>query len=219
LKLLIQGSFFFLIPFVRYLRTMRIFLSLLLASILTSFIAPLENKVTHRLIVHPSSTATINGKTSVNKYQCAIGQYSGSDTLVITGAKGNGVVFEKGLVLLKATEFECDMKVITKDFVEMIQAEKYPYIKIEFTSFGRAPKFETAEEKFKGNLKITLGDVSVPCEVKCNIVKGEKNLFHLRGKRQFKFSDFNLQPPSKMMGLVKVNEDIEVSFHLVLSLQ
>ena len=72
------------------------------------------------------------------------------------------------------------------------------------------------EEKFNGKLTIKLADVTVPCNVRCGIVLDEQGLIHLRGKRMFKFSDFGLKPPTKMGGMIKVKEDIEVAFHLVL---
>jgi hypothetical protein len=175
-----------------------------------------ENKIIHRLAIHPSSTVSINGKTNVNKYDCAIAGYKGSDTLLLTAERGKGAYFKKGLARLDASAFECNMKVITKDMAETIQSDKHPYIEINFLSFERVPKYEATEEKFKGNLTIKLADVAVPCEVRCSIVKDEKGLIHLRGRHNFKFSDFRLEAPSKMMGMVKVEEKITVNFHMVL---
>lgn len=171
------------------------------------------------LVVHPSSSVTINGKTNVNKFTCAIAAYTGTDTLMLTAVRGKGASFKRGLVKLNAPGFDCGMNVITKDFRESIQSDTYPYIKINFISFERVPKYETTEEKFNGKLTITLADVAVPCDVRCSIIKDEKNLIHLRGKRAFKFSDFNLEPPTKMMGAIKVDENIIVNFHLVLSMK
>jgi hypothetical protein len=176
-----------------------------------------ESKITHRLLVHPSSSVTINGKTNVNKYDCKTGEYKESDTLLLNAEIGKGAHFKKGLARLEASGFQCNMDVITKDFAETIQADKYPYITIDFISFESEPKYQETEEKFKGDLKITLGNVAVRREVRCSIVKDDKDLIHLRGRHNFKFSDFNLKPPTKMMGLIKVEEKITVTFHLVLS--
>jgi len=188
-----------------------------ITSLLTSLVST-QDKITEYLIVHSSSTVTIDGKTNVNKYQCAIEEYKGNDTLLLTAVRGKGAQFKKGVVKLNASAFNCAMNVITKDFRESIQSDTYPYIQINFISFERVPKYEATEEKFKGKLTITLAEVAVPAEVRCSIIKDEKNLIHLRGKRTFKFSDFNLVPPTKMMGAIKVDENITVNFHLVLSM-
>jgi hypothetical protein len=182
-------------------------------------IGPVNETMDTFLVIHPSSSVTINGKTNVNKFTCAITEYKGTDTLLLTAVRGKGAYFKKGLVKLNASEFDCAMGAITKDFGKTIQSEKYPYIKINFISFERLPKYQTTEEKFEGKLSITLADKDVPCQVRCSIVKDEKNLIHLRGKHTFKFSDFDLTAPSRMMGMVKVDEHITVNFNLVMSLK
>jgi hypothetical protein len=204
----------------RYLQYLRVMIKFFLLNLLLILCAPAfaqENKIIHRLLVHPSSSVSINGKSNVNKYECGVKEYKESDTLYLTAERGKGAYFKKGLARLDAAAFVCSMDVITKDFAEMIEAEKYPYIKIDFISFERVPKYEETEEKFKGDLTITLGKVAVRREVRCGIVKDDHDLIHLRGKQTFKFSDFGLEAPTKMMGLVKVDEKITVTFHLVLS--
>ena len=170
----------------------------------------------YRLLIHPASSITIAGSTNVNKYKCVIPKYTGSDTLLLTAERGKGAYFKKGFVKLEASRFDCEKNVITADFVETIQAKKYPYITINFISFERVPEFKDSEEPFRGKFTITLANVSVPCDVRCKIVKDKNNLIHLKGWHLFKFSDFNLEAPTKMMGLIKVEEMITVDFHLVM---
>ena len=133
-----------------------------------------ESQGIYRLVVHPTSSITIAGSTNVNKYKCVIGKYTGSDTLMLTAERGKGAYFKKGLVKLEASRFDCEKHVITKDFAETIHAKKYPYITINFISFERVPEFKESEEPFRGKFTITLANTSVPCEVRCKIVK-DKN--------------------------------------------
>ncbi|HEX6224316.1 MAG TPA: YceI family protein [Chryseolinea sp.] len=179
----------------------------------------LDQETIHRLAVHPSSTLAIHGKTNVNTYECSISEYNGTDTLSLKAKRGKGAVFTKGQVQLKASEFDCGMKLMTKDFGETIKADQYPFITIDFISFERMPHYELSEEKFMGKLTISIADVKTPMDVRCGIVKGEDGFIHLRGSHKMKFSDFNLTAPSRMLGAVKVEERINVNFHLVLSLQ
>jgi hypothetical protein len=190
---------------------------LLAAYSMVAFSHDQESKVVHKLVIHPSSSLSINGKTNINKYRCAIDGYKGSDTLTLTAERGKGAYFIKGHVRLDASAFDCAKKIITNDFRETIQSEKYPNIGIRFISFEREPKYARTEEQFDGELIITLAQVSVPCKLRCGIVQDEHGLIHLRGKRAFKFSDFGLKPPTKMGGMIKVKEEIEVAFHLVFS--
>lgn len=170
---------------------------------------------TFYLTIQPSSSLSVNGKTNVSKYTCTIARYTGSDTLVMKGERGKGVIFTKGAVKLTATEFDCNMNVITKDFQKTINAEEFPHIVINFISFGQEPTFQATEEKFKGKITLSLAGKSKPVDLRCAIKKDEKGDFHLTGHKDFTFSDFELKPPSKMLGAVKVQEKITVNFHLV----
>jgi hypothetical protein len=172
----------------------------------------------HRLIVLPDSRLTIDGRTNVNTFKCAIGQYHGKDTLVLhEGGMNVRPVFVKGSVMLEATSFDCGMALMTSDFRKTIGSKSYPFIIIDFISFERTPRY-SGDEKFKGIVKISLGGVTRLFEMDCAIEAKSSGLIHLTGQKDFTFADFSLQPPKKMMGMVKVEQALNVAFHLVLKL-
>ena len=197
---------------------MKLFLPAVVLLLMMGFTPSDKGVLIHRLIVLPSSKLTIDGKTNVNTFQCAITQYKGKDTLVLQeGGRNKRPVFKKGYVGLEASSFDCGMKVMTNDFGKTIKAKDYPVVSIEFISFERAPRFG-AEETFKGNLKISLGGVAKTFDMNCTIQVKSSGQIHLLGSRDFTFSDFDLEPPSRMLGMVKVNDALKVNFHLVLLL-
>jgi hypothetical protein len=180
---------------------------------------PGDSVLIHRLIVLPSSKLTIVGKTNVNSFTCAIAEYCGTDTLVLhEGGKNVRPVFVKGSVGLDASTFDCGMAMMTSDFRRTIKSDEYPAIVIDFISFERTPRYEHKVETFKGILKISLAGVTRLFEVDCSIEAKPNGNIHLKGGRQFTFADFGLTPPSRMMGAIKVYDELKVSFHLVLKL-
>lgn len=172
----------------------------------------------HRFVVQPSSKLTIDGKTNINSFQCAITQYFGRDTLVLQEGRNKRPVFTKGYVGLEAASFDCGMPIMTNDFGKTIKSKEYPFIFIEFISFERGANYQSSGEKFKGKIKISLGGVTKAFDVDCTIEAKDSGMIHLQGGRDFTFSDFDLEPPSKMMGMVKVSDALKVNFHLVLLL-
>jgi len=178
----------------------------------------LAQAVTHRFKVHPSSVIRISGSTSVNSYQCSNTQYTGRDTLaLVQQQKGQAPVFTRGAVSMKVSGFNCGMQVMTNDFLTTIKATQHPIITIKFISFARLPKYTPEEERFKCKLIIFLAGVSKEFEITCGITKDKSGFIHLKGARDFKFGDFGLVPPEKMMGMIKVKDELHVDFHLVLS--
>jgi len=173
----------------------------------------------HRLIVLPDSQLSIDGRTNVNPFKCHIPQYVGKDTLVLQeGGNKSKPVFVKGSVSLDAASFDCGMAMMTSDFCKTIKSQSYPAIVIEFLMFERAPSYSVKEERFKGVLNISLGGTTNIFEVDCTIEMMPSGLIRLKGDRDFKFSDFQLEPPTRMFGLVRVEDSLKVSFNLVLKL-
>jgi len=173
----------------------------------------------HRFIVLPDSKLSIDGKTNINSFTCAIAKYSGIDTLVLhEGGKNVRPVFVKGSVGLDAATFDCGMAIMTSDFRKTIKSEIYPSIVIDFISFERSPTYKQGQENFKGILNISLAGKTKLFEVDCSIETQPNGLIHLKGGRKFTFADFGLTPPTRMMGTIKVQEELMVKFHLVLKL-
>ncbi|MBI3221011.1 MAG: hypothetical protein HYZ44_15965 [Bacteroidetes bacterium] len=178
-----------------------------------------DSVLVHRLIVLSDSRLIIDGKTNVNSYSCAIPKYIGKDTLVLhEGGRNVRPVFVKGEVSLDARSFDCGIAPMTADFRKTINSKTHPVILIDFISFERAPSYQSGEEKFKSVVRISLAGVSKLFEMDCSIATTSAGLIHLKGGREFVFSDFNLEAPRHMLGLVKVDQSLHVGFHLALKL-
>lgn len=192
---------------------------ILVLFILSSFVPAKEPVLIHRFIVQPSSTLAIDGSTNVNAFRCAISSYIGTDTLILQEGKAlQKPIFLRGRVALKASYFDCGMNMMTKDFNHTIKSTEYPHIIIDFKSFERAPDYKREEEKFRGTMNISLGGTTKQFVVDCTIKPKSSELIHLSGERTFLFSDFNLQPPEKMLGLIRLQQELTVRFNLVLLL-
>jgi hypothetical protein len=190
----------------------------LAGTLLLGFRQP-SSSLVHRLIVLPDSQLTINGKTNVNSFRCIIPRYVGKDTLVLhEGGKNVRPVFVKGAVSLDATSFDCGLALMTSDFRKTINSKSYPAIVIDFISFEKNPSYKKTKEVFRGIVKISIGGVTKVFEMDCSIEPKPSGLIHLTGGRDFFFSDFNLETPTRMMGLVKVDQTLNVGFQLVLRL-
>lgn len=192
---------------------------ILLAALGLFSFRPENAVIVHRLIVLPQSALTISGRTNVNEFQCKIAEYVGSDTLVLHEGLGNTrPVFVQGALHLNASGFDCGMALMTSDFCRTIQSKEYPAITIDFMSFEKMPAYSQQKEKFKGILKITISGVTKVFEVMCTIKARPSGIIELEGSRDFAFADFGLKAPTRMLGAVKVEQDLTVGFLLELKL-
>lgn len=170
----------------------------------------------HRWVVQPTSTLKVTGKTNVNKFTCQIQTYCGADTLILQDGGHQPPRFLKGNVWLEATGFDCGNAIMTKDFHKTIQSKSYPHIEISFVSLERFPSYSCRNEFIKTNMIISMAGAAKAFEMDCVIEAESSGVFHLIGSRCFQFSDFALEAPSKMFGMIKVDETLDVSFHLVM---
>ena len=137
----------------------------------------------------------INGSTNVNNFQCVNSKFK------------NGVYSfsEKNLpnIILKVSDFDCGNKMMTKDFQKILNAEKYPEMVIKFINFTKT------QNSFLAVVEVKMMNQSrrynVEFEIENNKMIGRKNV---------KFSDFNITPPKKMGGIIVVKDDLDLTFSL-----
>ncbi len=92
---------------------------------------------------------------------------------------------------------------MTKDFQKILYAEKYPEMTIRFVSFIRNQK------NFSAVVEVKMMNQSK----RYNIDFGVENN-RLIGRKNVKFSDFNIIPPKKMGGMIVVKDDLNLIFSL-----
>ncbi len=177
-----------------------------------------ENFFRHRFIILPASSLSVQGKTNVNQFVCAIARYCGSDTLIIKETPHQKPVIQKGFVGLEASTFDCGLPPMTHDFSKTLKADLFPVIGIEFKTFERVPDLTCTEDKFNALVAISMAGVTKEFYMPCTFQTNKGGSIYLKGERNFNFGDFNLKAPQRMMGLIKVDERLNVSFNLVLKI-
>ncbi len=95
----------------------------------------------------------------------------------------------------------------------MVNAAEYPYIQIEIEQRKMADFDEgTGLTNFKTEISIAgkTKDYIVPCE----ITSCENSPVVLKGNFEVELSDFNIAPPVKMFGTIRVNNEVFINFVL-----
>lgn len=164
------------------------------------------------LVIARETGLIIHGQTNVNSFKCKLAGHVNGDTLTYTtDDDGCMIFFKDNKMNIPIRDFDCANKMINKDFAEVLKAESYPNIQIQFVALERW----AGAPNIGGTAFITLAGVTKPFTIYYD-VKSTDRLLHLNGNKKISFSDFGLKAPEKMMGLIKVQDKLEVEFHLVL---
>jgi hypothetical protein len=166
--------------------------------------------------VRNESKLAINGESNINDFKCEVGRYNRADNLQLNSSTGPGYLFSENQMVINLLEFDCGKKLITRDFRQTLNADKNSEMVISFISLDRLPTENINIEELIGKIQITIAGVSRETEIELSISNMGNGIIHLHGNKDFSFTDFELEPPSKAMGLISVKNELEVTFDLIL---
>src|SRR5690554_6558690 len=171
---------------------MRVFSYLILVSLLFSGFTPNINE----FVLINTKTFSVKGSTSIGSFDCDY-NLSTKDTLFLNQKKGLSYK-------LPVKEFGCGNFLLTRDFRKTLKEKEYPWVYITLSDVKKTGN------TFQYNLELNLaGKKKTYSNLKLNPEKGG-----LKGGVDLKFSDFDLKPPQKLGGAIKVKEDVSISILL-----
>ena len=174
--------------------------------------------------INKGSYLIAHGRTNLTKFHC---QYikSLSDTLLvmITRDERNKLILKNAEISLSVMEFDCGNKLITKDFRKLLQASDFPELKVEAIDIQSTKSLHENQNPEQYQSAISSAKISVT-------IAGRQHDYQLEirepvnshrgiysGTLHVNIRDFGLVPPRKMLGLMKVNEKVDIDFYLNLS--
>ena len=168
--------------------------------------------------VQKTSTLRILGSSNINSFGCDIQGCFKTDTLFCSDEMCiDKTVKLKGSICIDILKFDCHNELITGDLRKTLKASQHPNLVIRFVSLEHFPALQNTRDCLKGYVEIELAGVCKKFQVDYSFETSGSSSVRLNGSRSFCFSDFNLTPPKKLAGLIKVKDDFDVNFQLLLN--
>ncbi len=187
------------------------YLILILTVSLVSFTLPADQKATSGWIIEKNSSMNIEGSSNINAFTCDLREYLNQDTLVYSkDEKTKKLMFVNSVLNIDISKFDCHHKYITADFRKILKSEKNPWLKVRFISLDEM----AVGGNVKGVVEIEIAGQTKRMDISYAVQQYGNAQLQLVGSKIMQFSDFKLTPPRKLMGLIQINEDIKVNFHL-----
>jgi hypothetical protein len=114
-------------------------------------------------------------------------------------------------IKISVNQFSGPNNIMLKDFYKMLNATKYPFINIEIESRETADFDETTGLTYF-QTKITIAEITNNFKIPCQIIYCEKSGYLVKGDLALDLSNFNIDPPKKMFGTVKVDDEVFITF-------
>jgi len=154
------------------------------------------------------SEVTIKGKSNVNSFECKYNSEFIENDLHISIIRNNSkIVLDGAKIDIKSIGFDCAHKMITKDFKSLLKAEEYPHIVIN------VKEINTIKENINAKLNVKIAGIEREYLVPVTYNQTTNNV---KGQLKLNIKDFKLKSPKKLLGMVVVNDNVEINFNLFL---
>lgn len=165
---------------------------------------------TAEFLIEGNSELGIAGSTNVNEFNCnLIFGIINSKVNTLYQKDSNKIKFQVANLSLANECFDCGSRMMNNDFLEMLKTERYPNIALDLKEIIINPKNPNENIAL---LNISLAGRSKLYSIWLNVNQSDK--INASGCLKLNLSDFNLVPPKKMLGLVVVDDAIEINLDL-----
>lgn len=166
-------------------------------------------------LVRSSSSLLVYGATNINEFTCSVSSYGRMDTLIYHTNQYKQNKYKVNSVLnVPVSQFDCQNRIMTKDLQKTLKMDKYPHVVIDIRYLSDLPT--SVQKVIEGHVDIMIAGVKKHFIIPFTPAK-KQNIIQLKGKKQVHFSDFNLIPPSKLGGSIRVKNELDVEVTLILS--
>ena len=182
--------------------------------LLTGYSVIQASPPTIRPLIECNNYIVISGKTNINSFHLVQTSFEANK---YAPAKIIDMVYsnsEKKTLTIPVEDFRADNQMIYRDFLKLVKAKQYPWIIINMPQLKR--QGSDNEVNFY-NVEITIAGVTRIYEISCYTERCDKEGVFIYGSRKLHLTDFNINPPEKTFGLIRVRNEVFVNFGFALN--
>jgi len=173
----------------------------------------------NQFTVENTSKLYLLGSTNVNTFRCdCMEQFSTYSMKMAKAESGQTVTFSDTRLRIPSSRFDCGNRIMNKDMFETLKGERHPNIQIELLDAvqvgGKGLDESTEWVSMKATTAISIAGVRKVVKMDVQGKKIAQNRYQFKGNKGLHLSDYSLDPPSPMMGLVQVNDVITIHLDL-----
>lgn len=198
-------------------------LALVLSLSLYSFDEGAEAYKTITYSLGEASTLKVNGKTNINNFSCVSTENVGRQELRFR-QDGDALHYQflQTKLDLAVNMLDCGNRAITRDLRKALEADTYPYITLtlyEATNMDGIPVEECDSwVNFQTTVDLAIGKTCQLFTTSVRVQKIDNGRLRCQGEITIELTEFDIDPPTALAGLIKVRNQIEIEFDLYIEL-
>ena len=154
----------------------------------------------------------IDGTSTLGRYSCAASAVTGSADVPVAGPM-------EAEVTVGVRSFDCGQARMNRDFRRALQAEGHPEIRFDLDTAAAlaAEARPGAWVPVRATGRLRLAGVKRAVTVTAEGQRLGRGHVRLRGQHAMRMTDFRVEPPSGMLGMVRARDPVVVRFDLTAS--
>ncbi|TVQ66864.1 MAG: YceI family protein [Balneolaceae bacterium] len=195
-------------------------ISLLLYSIWMLPAATLAQQITY--VPEKVSKLWIEGRSNISEFECQANQYFAEATIFDDSQRE--IEFLQNVdervflqVEIRVDGFECGKSRMNRDLQEALKSAEFPEITFLFDSATLLDTPPNEDEAFEievlGSLTVAGNRRDIQFVTRAYFL--QEHRVRAIGKTTIRMSDFNVDPPTALMGLIKAEDELSVNFDLI----
>ncbi|WP_069130633.1 YceI family protein [Rhodohalobacter halophilus] len=146
----------------------------------------------------------IEGSSNVNRFDCIAHSYDGE--AIVQDAVNQSVSLE---VEIDVNGFDCGKRKMNNDMKDALKADQYPTIKFVFNNAE-----SLSDDSYNILGELTVAGVTREISFTADGEILEDGRMRARGSKKIFMTDFNIEPPTGLFGLIKADDELTVHFDL-----
>lgn len=174
-----------------------------------------------RFTIEDNSHLQLKGTSNVNVFTCDCEDRYAPQTFEVE-QQGETARFHHTSLKINTQKFNCHNGKIDHDMRKALKSDKFPYIQIDLLETRQdARHFQTANRTWfdvQAKVKLTICGIAKTKNIPAKAQVLSDNQFRLKGFHPIQMSEFGIDPPQAMFGLIQVNDQIDFHFDLYVSI-
>ena len=195
---------------------------LILGSLLCSFA---DSDMRSRSIVYSienGSSLSITGSSNVNTFSCLCAETFKRQVLEVVRVDSiRQFRFRNALIKLPTQSMDCNNTRMNSDLCDALKASRYPFIVVELQQIQLRPSALKAvnNEWFDvvAMANLTITDVCKPIVMDVRGIRLSDDRYRFVCSKNVRMTDFNVDPPTALFGLIKVDNEIKINLDITAS--
>ncbi len=171
-----------------------------------------------RLILVPESRLWIEGTSNIHAFTCRAAEVTGFGFLE-DDADGGAPQQPHALakVVVPVSSFDCGKRRMNRDFYDALKAQNHPDIRYELdhAEVLRPAGPEDGAYALRATGRLTIAGAERRIELDVTGRRLPDGRYRVQGSRSLVMTDFGVDPPTALLGLIRADERIVVGFNLV----